>query len=199
MVCDERVRQRAIAQVFDSAILDASTMTGVVNLRKAIHCLSITTMTMLSTPVVLAMDAACSPLIEASEAKVAQSAWHAVSQIDDFRSEVIKAEGKFYMFLNDQWIVAPMNMDEVERETIASMQSGKIKVTGCQTAGTEIIDGVETSVLIYTVELPGSGIPAAQTRINLGVADKLPYKQGSAAGETKQSTTYRYIGVKPPM
>jgi hypothetical protein len=167
-------------------------------LRNVIYCLSITTMTLLSTPVVLALDAACSPLIEASEAKVAKPAWHAISQIDDFRSEVIKAEGKFYMFLNGEWIVAPMDMDEVERETIASMQSGKIKVTGCQSAGTEMVDGIETSVLVYTVELPGSGIPAAQTRINLGVADKLPYKQGSAAGETKQSTTYRYTGVKPP-
>lgn len=168
-------------------------------MRKVIHCLSITTMTMMSTPVVLAMDAACAPLIEASEAKIAQPAWHAISQIDDFKSEVIKAEGKFYMFLNDKWIVAPMDMDQVERETIASMQSDKIKVTGCQSAGTEMVDGIATSVLVYTVELPGSGIPAAQTRINLGVADKLPYKQGSAAGETKQFTTYRYTGVKPPM
>lgn len=174
-------------------------MIGGVNLRKAIHCLSIATLFVLPTPVVLALDAACSPLIEASEAKVAESAWHAVSQIDDFRSEVIKADGKFYMFLNDEWIVAPMNMDEVERETIASIQSGKIKVTGCQSAGTEMVDGIETNVLVYTVELPGSGIPAAQTRINLGVADKLPYKQGTAAGETRQSTTYRYTGVKPPI
>lgn len=154
---------------------------------------------MLSTPIVLALDAACAPLIEASEAKVAQPAWHAVSQIDDFRSEVIKVDGKFFMFLNEAWVVAPINMDDLERETVVSMQSGKIKVTGCQPGETEMIDGVETRVLVYTVELPGSGIPAAQTRINLGVADKLPYKQGSAAGETRQSTTYRYTGVKPPM
>ena len=168
-------------------------------MHKTIHCLSIATISMLATPAVLALDAACAPLIEASEAKVAQPAWHAVSRIDDFTSEVIKADGKFYMFLNDKWIVAPMNMDEVERETVASIRSGKIKVTGCQSAGAEMVDGIETSVLVYTVELPGSGIPAAQTRINLGVADKLPYKQGSAAGETKQSTTYRYTGVKPPL
>jgi len=174
-------------------------MTGVVNLRKVIHCLSITAIALLPAPVILAMDGACSPLIEASEAKIAQPAWHAISRIDDFKSEVIKAEGKFYMFLNDKWIVAPMDLDQVERETIASMQGDKIKVTGCQSAGTEVVDGIKTNVLVYTVELPGSGIPAAQTRINLGVADKLPYKQGSAAGETKQFTTYRYTGVKPPM
>lgn len=154
---------------------------------------------MFITPAALALDAACTPLIEASEAKVAKSAWHAISQIDDFKTEVIKADGRFFMFMNDQWIVAPMNMDEVERQTVASMQSGEIKVTGCQSAGIEMVDGIETRVLVYTVELPGSGIPAAQTRINLGVADKLPYKQGSAAGETRQSTTYRYTGVKPPI
>lgn len=174
-------------------------MTGVVNLRKAIHSLSIATVTLLCTPVALALDAACSPLIETSEAKIAQPAWHAVTQIDDFKSEVIKAEGKFYIYLNDNWIVAPMDMDQVERETIASIRSGKIKVTGCQSAGTEMVDGIKTSVLVYTVELPGSGIPAAETRINLGVADKLPYKQGGVAGETKQFTTYRYTGVKPPI
>ena len=168
-------------------------------MRKAIQYLSIASVSVLSTPVVLALDAACAPLIEASEAKVAQPAWHAVSQIDDFRSEVIKADGKFFMFLNDAWIVAPMNMDDLERETVASMQNGKIKVTGCQSAGTEMVDGVKTDVLVYTVELPGSGIPAAQTRINLGVADNLPYKLGSTAGATRQSTTFRYTGVKPPM
>lgn len=166
---------------------------------KTIHYLSIVMASLLTVPAALALDAACTPLIEASEAKVAQPAWHAVSQIDDFRSEVIKADGKFFMFMNDEWIVAPMNMDEVERETVASMRSGKIKVTGCQPAGTETVDGVETRVLVYTVELPGSGIPAAQTRINIGAADKLPYKLGSAAGATRQSTTYRYNGVKPPM
>lgn len=191
--------RREIAPIFDSAILDESTIDGDLNLRSVIQCLSISTVAMLSTPVTLALDAACAPLIEASEAKVAQPAWHAVSQIDDFRSEVIKADGKFFIFLNDAWIVAPMNMDDVERETVASIQSGKIKVTGCQFAGTELVDGVETKVLVYTVELPGSGIPAAQTSINLGVADKLPYKQGSAAGETRQSTTYRYTGVTSPL
>ncbi len=168
-------------------------------MRTTIHCLSIATASMLCTPLSLALDAACSPLIEASEAKVAQPAWHAISQIDDFKTEVIKADGRFFMFMNDQWIVAPMDMDEVERQTIASMESGDIKVTGCQSAGLEMVDGVETRVLVYSVELPGSGIPAAQTRINLGVADKLPYRQGSSAGETRQSTSYRYTGVKPPI
>jgi hypothetical protein len=147
----------------------------------------------------LALDPACTPIIASSEAKIAAPAWHATSQLDDFKAEVIKVGGNFFMKNDDQWMTSPVNMDDAERKTVESLKAGKILVTGCTDAGEETVEGMRTRALVYTVEVPGSGIPAAQTRLNVGIADGLPYRLSSAAGETRQQVTYRYTGVKAPL
>ena len=148
---------------------------------------------------VLAFDETCMPLIRSSEAKIAAPAWHAVSRFDEFETEVIKANGKFYMKTAGTWMVSPMNLDDAERKTIETLRSGGIKVTGCTDAGEERVENVSTRALVYTIEIPGSGIPPARTRINVGTDDNLPYRLSSVAGETRQETTYRYTGVKAPL
>jgi len=147
----------------------------------------------------LGLEPECNLLIEASEARIARSAWHSSATIDAFKSEVIKVDGKFYMNAMGEWMLAPMNLDDVERKTTASIRSGEIRVSACAQAGRETIDGVATVVFVYTVEVPGSGIPASQTRMNIGVDDRLPYRLSSTAGEVRQETTYRYTGVTAPM
>jgi len=146
-----------------------------------------------------ALDPACGPLISSSEAKIAAPAWHVVSKLDDFEAEVIKVDGRFFMKNGGQWMVSPVNVDDVERKTVESVNAGQVLVTGCMDAGEETVEGVSTRALVYTVEVPGSGIPAAQTRLNVGVADGLPYRLSSAAGETRQQVIYRYTGVKAPL
>ncbi len=159
----------------------------------------LTTLLTIASPLSLALDPACTILVELSEAKIAAPAWHAVSKLDDFETEFLKVDGKFFMKNAGEWMPAPFNMDETERKTIDSLRAGEIKVTGCTAAGEETVQGVRTRAFTYTVEVPGSGIPAVQTRINVGVDDGLPYRLSSAAGETKQHVTYRYSGVKTPL
>jgi len=146
-----------------------------------------------------ALDPACGPLIASSEAKIGAPAWHAVSQLDDFETEIIKVNGRFYMKDGDQWTAAPVNMDDAERKTVEAVKAGEIRVTGCTDAGEESVEGIRTRALVYSVEVRGSGTPASQTRLNVGIADGLPYRLSSAAGETRQQVTYRYEGVKAPL
>ena len=160
---------------------------------------SITTLSLLAAQQAFAFDAACEALVQASEAKIAQPAWHAIARIDELQTEVIKADGKFFMNTSGEWITSPMNLDDMERETIASMRSGKIRVFDCRSGGNEIINGVDTRVLTYRVEIVDSGMPASDTRINIGTSDNLPYRLGSTAGETRQSTEYRYVDVHSPV
>lgn len=155
--------------------------------------------TLLIAPLANAIDPACTPLVTSSEAKLAAPAWHMVSRLDDFETEVVKAGGKFYMKTGGEWMVTPMNLDETERKTIDSLKSGQISITGCTDGGAEDIDGVKTRVLIYTVEVPGSGIPPAETRLNVGVGDNLPYRLSGSAGATNQHVTYTYRNVKAPL
>lgn len=163
------------------------------------HRIAFATSLALASPFAVALDSACEPLVTSSEAKIAAPAWHATSRLDDFETEVIKAEGRFFMKNGATWMVSPVNMDDTERKTIESVKSGAVKVSECTDGGEEVIDGVKTRVLVYTVEVPGSGIPAASTRLNIGVSDGLPYRLSSAAGETRQQVSYRYSGVTAPI
>lgn len=160
---------------------------------------ALSTLMLLNVPRANALEPACAPLVSSSEAKIAAPAWHMVSKLDDFETEIIKSGGKFYMKTAGEWVVAPMNLDDAERKTIDALKNGSIKVSGCTDGGVEVINGVQTRVLVYTVEVPGSGIPPAQTRLNVGVSDNLPYSLSGAAGTTSQHVTYRYGDIKPPL
>lgn len=165
---------------------------------------ALATLIALAPPFAVALDPACAPLVASSEARIVASAWQATSRLDDFETEVIKTEEGFFMKNGDAWLASPVNVDDAERKTIESVKAGAVKVSGCSDGGEEVVDGVRTRVLIYTIEVPGSGIPPAVTRLNIGVSDGLPYQSSTAgqlsstAGETRQKVTYRYTGVKAP-
>ncbi len=64
--------------------------------------------------------------------------------------------------------------------------------TACNEEGTEKVDGVDTLVLSYLLEMPGA--PAAKAKLKIGKADGLPYAQ-TAEGV---NTTYTYKQLPPP-
>lgn len=145
-------------------------------------------------PPAFALDAACTPLVNASEAKLAQAAWHSVTESTGIKLEAIKVDGQFFMQMDGKWKKFPIDLDKAEKTAITQMQDGSIKVTNCKDEGSETLDGMEMTVLSYTSEVPESGIPAANAKLYIGKNDGLPYKNSS----DNTTATYRYTDVVAP-
>lgn len=143
---------------------------------------------------VFALDAACEPIIESSEAKIAQPAWHSVSAGEGLTLEAMKVDGKFFMKTDDKWRKFPVNLDEAEKTAITQMREGAINITNCKDEGSETLEGMEMTVIQYTAEVLKSGIPAADAKLYLGKEDGLPYKV--VGNDT--TVTYRYKDVVAP-
>jgi hypothetical protein len=145
-------------------------------------------------PPAFALDAACDPLLKASEAKLAQVAWHSVTESTGIKLEAIKVDGQFFMQMDGKWKKVPMDLDKAEKIAITQMQDGGIKVTNCKDEGSETVDGMEMTVLSYTSEIPKSGLSAANAKLYIGKDDGLPYKTSS----DNTTATYRYKDVIAP-
>jgi hypothetical protein len=74
---------------------------------------------------------------------------------------------------------------------IASIRAGKYPISGCRKLGAERFEGVSTSVIAYTLTIPGQ--QPEETRAYIG-ADGLVY--GQVSGNTR--VRHRYSGVKAP-
>jgi hypothetical protein len=148
---------------------------------------------LLPLPAAQAQDAACMPVLKATEALLAQSAWHSVSQLDaETKVEAMKVGGKFYSNINNAWMAMPMDLDAVSRKTVEQMRSGAIKLSNCKAAGDDTVDGVAVSKLEYHVEMQGA--PAADAVLYVGKSDNLPYRQTGS----EVTVTYKYKGVTAP-
>lgn len=141
-----------------------------------------------------ALEAACEPLIKGSKAKMAQPAWHSIVEGEGVKIEAIKVDGKFYMNQGDKWQKSPMNLDIAEEMSIKAMEDGDFKVTNCQEEGSETIEGVETIILGYDSEIPGTDLGVVSVKVYLGKEDNLPYL--STSDNTK--STYRYSNITAP-
>ncbi len=143
------------------------------------------------------LDASCTPLIQSSEAKIAQPAWHSVTQTTGMSLEAMKVDGKFYIQMDGKWMAAPMDLDKAEKIAISQLQNGDIKVSHCKEEGTETLDGIEMQIFSYTSEIPASGLPATTAKLYIGKTDNLPYKitDGNAQATT---VTYRYKDISAP-
>jgi hypothetical protein len=140
-----------------------------------------------------AQDAACMPVLKATEALLAQSAWHSVSQLDaETKVEAMKVGGKFYSNINNAWMAMPLDLDAASRKTVEQMRSGAIKLSNCKAAGDDMVDGVAVSKLEYHVEMQGA--PAADAVLYVGKSDNLPYRQTGS----EVTVTYKYKGVNAP-
>ena len=146
----------------------------------------------------LAFDEACKVLLAAGEAKSSASAWHATITMDDLETEVIKADGRFYVRTENGWADAGMDLDAVEGETLAAMQRDEIQLSGCAFKGEEMVDGIAARVFTYTAKVPGSNAAPSVSTLVIGKRDNRPYRQSITAGESRQTTTYRYTGVQAP-
>ena len=144
-----------------------------------------------------AFDSACEPIIQSSEAKIAQAAWHSSSEMEGLKMEAIKVDKQFFLNMDGKWQKSPMDLDQVEKTAIEQMRGDKIKVTNCKVETGATLDGKAMSVISYTTEIPDSGIPAAITTLYIGKEDHLPYK---LMDKEKGSTliTYRYKDVSAP-
>lgn len=142
------------------------------------------------------LDAACLPVIKASETRAAAPMWESVTVISpsNFKMEAMKVGGQFYTRTtgSKNWSKSPLNLSEAELKSVAEIKAGKIKVSQCKTGANETIDGVVMQVLTYTVEMTGA--PAAIAKLYIGKSDGLPYAQTSA----QMKTRYRYTGITAP-
>ena len=140
----------------------------------------------------LALEAACAPVIAASEARMKLPFWQSVSDINgSLRLETIKTDGKYFTRLGKEaWKPAPVNIDETEQRMLARIQNGEINLTQCKEAGSEILEGRETRVISYLIEI--TGWPPVNAKLNIGKADGLPY----AAISKNTKIQYHYNGVQ---
>lgn len=140
-----------------------------------------------------ALDAACSPMLSASEARIKQPAWHSITMVNgNFRMENIKVAGAFFLRVGGSWSRSPVNFDEAEKVMIAQMRSDEIKLSQCNSGGGDVVDGVPVYVFRSRIEMKGA--PAEDSTLFIGKADGLPYRQVSKS----VNVVYKYKGVVPP-
>lgn len=147
-------------------------------------------------PPVFALDAACEPILKASEAKLTQAAWHSTVEIAGEKLEAIKVDGQFFMSIDGKWQKSPMNMDDAEKITIGMIKDGSIKVTDCKDDGEDTVEGVAVTVLSYNSEAGDLG--GGTVKLYIGKDDGLPYKSAMEDGKTTASASTRYQNVIAP-
>ena len=140
-----------------------------------------------------ALDSACNPIVTASEIRMKLSSWHAIALINDsMRMESMKVNGGFYKQVTGKWEKSPISFDTAEREMLAQMKSGEVKISHCKVVGSETVDGVPVMILAYRVEMKGA--PAADAKLYIGKSDGLPYKQIGQG----LNVSYKYKNISPP-
>ena len=145
-----------------------------------------------STPV-LALEPACEAILKASEARMQQPAWHSITElVGGMKMEAIKSGGKFYRKVGEGWMNFPVDIDAAERDLIAQIRSGEIKLTQCKKTGSDVVDGVDVTIVSSHTEM--QGLPPASGQLSIGEDDGLPYRQ-TAKGMT---VIYKYEGVTAP-
>jgi hypothetical protein len=155
----------------------------------------ITTLLAALSHTVVALEPECDPLIKASEARLAQSAWHSVTEDEEVRVEAMKVAGQFYMQLEGEWQPMPMDLDAAEKIIIGQMQDGTIKVSECQMLASEVVDGREMNVISYRSEIVGAGMPATTAKLYIGKNDGLPYKMIDSDGSTQVTHVYENLAA----
>lgn len=140
-----------------------------------------------------ALDATCEIYLNAAEKSASQAARHSITEPGDgSRMEAVIVDGKFFANIEGKWRKMPGgSVMAGERSLLAAIRSGRYPITGCRKAGSEMFEGVATTVIAYRLKLPGT--PVEETRAYIG-NDGLVY--GQVSGETR--VRHRYTGVKAP-
>ena len=150
----------------------------------------------ISNVAVAGLDSACMPVINASEARAAKAMWESVTVVspNDFKMEAMKVGGQHYtrMTGSKNWKKSALDLSEAERQVVAEIRSGKIKISKCKAETNETLDGVAMQVVSYTIEMAGA--PAASAKLYIGKSDGLPYAQTGNSVKTR----FRYTGITVP-
>lgn len=143
---------------------------------------------------VLAVEAACEPIVAATEKTSAQPARHTTVELGDGqRGESILADGQVYIRMGERWMKAPASVPEAERKLNADLRNGTIKTWDCKRVGTEAVDAVPTTVYSYRQEIPGLPKVDGPIRVYIG-RDGLVYAIESGGTRSR----IRYTGVTAP-
>lgn len=146
----------------------------------------------LATPPALALDAACEPIVAASERTAAQPARHSIADDGDgTRMEAIVLDGTFYVSVDGSWRRMPVDLRAAERRINAGMRDGSIALSDCRAEGRADVDGVATSVFAYRVALRGQ----VQDEARLFVGDD---GLVHALSSDDHKVRFRYSGITAP-
>lgn len=157
-----------------------------------VHCL-IPLLLAVASPSVLALDAACEPVVQASEARMKQPAWHSIMKFGNGeRLEAIKASGQFFHQVDGKWTKFPVNLDVAEGKILAQIRSGEVKLTDCKAVGNDMVEGVPVTLVSSRTEM--AGVPPGGATLYIGKQDGLPYRQ---VGDSV-TVEYRYKDVVVP-
>jgi hypothetical protein len=153
-----------------------------------------TLLALLTANPAFALDAVCNPIIKASTQKIAQAAWHSITESKNKKMEAMKVDGKFFMRIDGGKWQKGADFDNGDKVMVGMIQSGKAKVTNCKDEGSETLDGIATTVTSYTIEIAGMPVPATNIKLYTGKDDSLPYRE---LGESVIKN-YRYKEVLAP-
>lgn len=137
------------------------------------------------------LEPTCETYLRAAEKSAAKQARHSITETDGLRMEVIVVDGRSYTRVGGPWKAQNMNLLAAERKLTAQIRAGKYPLTGCRKVGSEIVDGIPTTVYAYTLKI--SGLSSGETRASIG-ADGLVYAQRTHDAHTR----HRYHGVVAP-
>ncbi len=139
----------------------------------------------------------CAPVI-ASYAKLGeQTAVHQVAEMADGSTlEMVAVGDDLFLSSPAGWQKVPGGGAE-RRRMMAETISTDSAPTGCRVAGSETIDGVETTQYTY---MPPSldGQPPSEQRVWIADQNGLPFRMRVSAEEQVMTMTFRYDGVTAP-
>lgn len=143
----------------------------------------------------VALDANCEPIMKANEASMKTPTWQKISTLTgkDFKMEIRKIDGQYYMLMGKTWKKQPASFNATVESFDNLVHSGKIKLSNCKEEGSETIEGIDTTVISYRVEMQDG--PTANAKVYIGKTDGLPYADASANTQSR----YSYKGVVAPV
>ncbi|WP_146152020.1 hypothetical protein [Ahniella affigens] len=147
---------------------------------------------LLATPAAQALDPVCNTYVEAANASAHQQSRQSVMETaDGTRLESVVVDDVLYSKMDGKWKKLRSGFWAVEQKLVADMRSGKIALSQCRLLGRETVEGIETSVVEYTMTM--SGTDPVTSKVYIG-QDGLIYAQSA----TGMKIRYRYQGVRAP-
>jgi len=149
---------------------------------------------LLAAQPVTALEPHCETYLAAVEKTAAQPARHSVSDLGEgMRTEAIIKDGQMYMQVDGRWMQGPPGFVAMEAELNADLRSGKTRLHDCQQLGRESVDGIQTTVYSYRLDLPGLPASAEPAKAYIG-DDGLIHAQASDGAKVRT----RFVGVTAP-